>query len=417
MTRTDYLESIEGQSHERTKRWLNTIYLRILQEPKSKTSITQQEAIFFRQEVKRQLKEQNRRAHKGDIILEIDFYTTKDNPPALHTLSKNYLDLLHKEMSDIDGLKEILFKDDSQIKILIANYHLNINDSQEPEIHITSYPYSSFIGDLELTDRITTNRFKDRDTFRHHRFTFELERDEEHFDISDIRNELNSLEQNEENLIKQFGQAFYDLQKHFHIRKIQEKYLNQNEISIRDLISIFQHKFSYNKKYANDQRFQQIWNATRGFIYITSDFLELGGAPTQEGETKQFKRELQEQLKEFKQKHKVLFPLLQPINVTITFVPPKHNVLDLDNLARYIIPFINDVFQPPATYGLSYDNKYLNQLLQKETKFTQKFPPYSITGYQLFHIPRKEDDPVNGKIDIVITDGLQLKSNRIYGIW
>jgi len=87
MTRTEYLETIEGQSYERLKRKIKTVYLDIEQEPKSKRSISNQEKLFFRQEVKRQLKEMNRRPHRGDIVLEIDYFTTQNNPPALHTLS------------------------------------------------------------------------------------------------------------------------------------------------------------------------------------------------------------------------------------------------------------------------------------------------------------------------------------------
>ncbi|HSZ25791.1 MAG TPA: hypothetical protein VK766_08745 [Cytophagaceae bacterium] len=410
MTRTEYLETIEGQSQERIKRWIKTNYLVIQQEPKSKTSISQAEKIFFRQEVKRQLKERNRKVHTGDIILEIDFYTTKNNPPALHTLSKNYLDLLHKDI-DEDKLGGLLFKDDGQIKILIANYHLNIFGKQEPEIRITSYSLSSFIKDIELTDRIYTNKFDDADSFMHRRFIQETQREESMFDTSDYWEDLRSLEKNKEKHLKQFGEQFYDLQKHFLVRQIQEKYLKQNEIGIRDLTSIFQRRFSYNKRYSADKHFQNIWNITSGYIFLSSDFVGLGNAPTQEGETRIFKDKLQEQLKAFKEKHKVLFPLLQPINVTITFVPPKHNVIDLDNLARYIVPFVNEIFRPPATHRLAYDNKFLNQLLKTEMQITQRFPPHSITGYQLIHIPRKEEDPEAGRIDFIITDGFGLKSN------
>ena len=112
MTRTEYLETIEGQSYERLKRMIKTIYLDIKQEPKGKNS-SNHEKLFFRQEIKRQLKEMNRRPFKGDIILEIDYFTTQNNPPALQTLSKNYLDLLHKSMPDIDSNKGLLFQDDS----------------------------------------------------------------------------------------------------------------------------------------------------------------------------------------------------------------------------------------------------------------------------------------------------------------
>ena len=120
MTRSDFLETIKGQLLERQKRKSKIIYLSLNIEPKGKNS-SNHEKLFFRQEIKRQMKKMNRRPFRGDIILEIDYFTTKDNPPSLQNLSKNYLDLLHKQMPNIDKNRGILFKDDSQIKILISN--------------------------------------------------------------------------------------------------------------------------------------------------------------------------------------------------------------------------------------------------------------------------------------------------------
>src|SRR5262245_31931739 len=102
MKRSDYLETRQGQAHERLARSLDKIYLHIEQEPKSKNGITLAEQREFRKQVKDYLKKSSRRPFRGDIILEIDFQTTEDNPPALQTLTKNYLDLLHKSMPNVD---------------------------------------------------------------------------------------------------------------------------------------------------------------------------------------------------------------------------------------------------------------------------------------------------------------------------
>ena len=103
--------------------------------------------------------------------------------------------------------------------------------------------------------------------------------------------------------------------------------------------------------------------------------------------------------------------MLQPISVIITFLPPKRNVVDLDNLARYIVPFVNEILEPPATFKLTYDRKYLNELLKNEVEIAQRFPPNSIASYQLIHIPRQDKDPENGEIKFVITDGLYPTTN------
>jgi len=410
MIRTEYLETIEGQYHERLKRKTKTIYLKIDHEPKSKRSISREEKSYFRSEVKRQLRKQNRRPHRGDIILEIDYFTTQDNPPALHTLSKNYLDLLHKSIPDLDNYAGLLFRDDSQIKILISNYHLNDFGKETPHIRITSYSLTNFYKDVELAERILSNKFSDTDSFRHSRFEDEL-RYEELEDNRNVYNDLRDLRENKDYYVGKFGESFFDLQEHFYVREIQERYLKINDFNIRYLVSIFQSKFSFNKKYSEDARFQNLWDSSRNLIFLASDFLELGKAPAQEGDTVIFKDNLQKGLKEFKNKHKILFPLLQPISLLITFLPPRRNVVDLDNLARYIVPFVNEIFNPPASLSLTYDRRYLNNLLKQEVKLMQKFPPNSISSYQLIHIPRKDNDPVNGEIKFVITNGLNIFRN------
>lgn len=414
MTRSEYLETIEGQYNERQKRKMRILYLDIKQEPKSKKGISKQEKLFFRQEVKRQLKAMRRRPYVGDIILEIDYFTTQNNPPMLHNLSKNYLDLLHKPMPDIDSYKGILFKDDSQIKILISHYHLDEFKTQKPHIRISSYSLSDFYKDIELADKILNNNF----TFLECGLNSELrnyyEQEIELDDDFGLFDELKELENNRNFWINNFGENIFYSTKQYLKRKLQERYLKINKLELFELITLLESKLSLHKKYANDMRFKEIWeslNFSRNLILLESNFLELGNAPSKKGETTIFKENLKNKLKHFKRKHKILFPLLQPISVIILFIPPKHNVIDLDNLALYIVPFVNDILNPPASFLFSYNKKQLNKLLNKEAKLAQRFYPSSITSYQLIHLPREINDPDNGDIKFIITDDLYNKSS------
>jgi len=409
MKRSEYLESVRGQSTELRKRMDKTLYLDIQQEPKGKHSSIH-EKLFFRQEIKRQLKENNRRQFRGDLIIEIDYFLTLANPPALQTLSKNYLDLLHKQMTRIDSQKSLLFNDDSQVKILISNYHLDEYDIKEPHIEITAYSLGYFIKDIELADRILNNKFTNSDHFKDSRFDDNFRQDYNH-DSRDYIIDLKNLEEKKEFYIRTFGEQYYILQKHFYTRQIQEQFLKQNNLGTRELISIFQPYFPNNKKYIKEKTFQSIWNSTRNLIFFSLSFLDFGNAPIKKGEKNIFKNNLKEELQRFKEKYKVLFPLLQPISVIIFFVPPKRNIVDLDNLALYIVPIVNEILEPPSITQFIYDNKYLNELLKKEVKITQQFPPNSIASYQLIHLPRQENDPENGAIKFVIADGLYHISN------
>jgi len=192
MTRTEFLNTIDGQLHERFKRFIKSIWLTVYQEPKGKNS-SDEEKRNFRKEIKTQLREQNYRRFRGDLILQIDYYTTQDNPPDIHTLSKNYLDLLHKEMPQVDSLKSILYEDDDQIKILISNYHIDEKADKKPCIEIKAYSMRHFLADIELADRIMTNNFSDSDYSLQTRFEDKLE-EEIYYNNKDYFEDLRDLE-------------------------------------------------------------------------------------------------------------------------------------------------------------------------------------------------------------------------------
>lgn len=404
MLRKEYLQTALGQSNERNKRTVKTNYLIINQEPKSKNSISKTEKVFFRSEIQRQMKERSRRAHTGDIIVQIDFYTTMNNPPAVHTLAKNYLDLLHKETPETDKLKNLLYKDDSQIKILIANYHLNHRGNNSSEIRITSYSMSNFIKDVELAYQILNGNLKPNDHNSFQSYDFEEDREEYHRSLSDLKKDLENHINKKDSLNKKLGDTLYETQREYLSRLLQERYIKINEIKPRDLVNIFQREFSTNRKYSGDKFFENIWNITRGYVFYTSDFVGLGGAPMKEGESNIFQENLKKQLTVFKENHPLLFPLYQPISVTILFIPPEKRPLDSDNLARYILPFLTEEFQPPSIL----ENHIYSPPPNSKT---QRFPKYGLTGYQLIQIPRQKSDPVNGKIEFSISDGLLFHSN------
>ncbi|NQU55534.1 MAG: hypothetical protein HQ522_23700 [Bacteroidetes bacterium] len=409
MTRTEYLNTIDGQRHERLKRFIKTIRLFVNQEPKGKNSSDEEKRIF-RNEIRKQLREQNRKAFRRDIILEIDYYTTKNNPPELQTLSKNYLDLLHKEMPHIDSLKGILYKDDNQIKILISNYHIDEKAHKKPCIELKVCSLRYFLADIELAQRIITNNFSDSDYSSQSRFEEKLE-EERYYNNKDYFEDLRDLEEGKKDYNKLFGERFYNVEKNFLLRQIQEQFLKQSNLDIRSLISMFQPYFPNNKKYFEEKDFQSIWNGARNLISFSPTYLHFGTAPQVSGERNIFKTNLKRELKGFREKFKILFPLLHPISVIVTFIPPKQKIIDLDNLARYIVPFVNEIFKPPTVVQMTYKDSYFTDSLKKEFDIIQRFPPNSIASYQLVQLPRLENDPENGKIGFLITDGFYHMNN------
>lgn len=381
---------------------MKEMHFEIEQEPKTKQSLNVEDKRSFRKSIKDQLKNDKRRAYRGDIILEIDFYTTDNNPPPLQTLSKNYLDLLHKPMPGVDNFEGILFKDDSQIKILIANYHLNEYGDNKSLIRIQTNTLTNFYEDISLADRILRNDFKDKDYSNNNRFEDYL-RDEELNDDSDVYDDYRDLKKNKEQYYKSYGEQFY-LAQEYHLKKeIQERYLHINRISINDLINLYQSEFTKNKKYSKRETINKMFSSTKNYVFMASDFFDLGKAPTEDGDSKILKKHTREKLNLFREQKPILHPFLLPVSILVLFTPPKRNVIDLDNLARrYIVTFINEILKPPATNSKVLENY---EFYKNQYNINQKYHPNSLTNYQLLQLPREDKSPESGEIKFVITNG------------
>ncbi|MES2627364.1 MAG: hypothetical protein V4616_00220 [Bacteroidota bacterium] len=151
----EYLNSDKSQVHQYHKRRKKLLFLVVNQEPKSK-NISDKEISFFRSEIKRQMGK--RRRFQGDVILDFTFWVTKRNPPTLHKLVKNYMDLLHKDFPKVDKNRQLLFKDDSQVKFLLARcfFPNEMSNTEEEDaerdwkIVIKAYSLSNFVQDLQL---------------------------------------------------------------------------------------------------------------------------------------------------------------------------------------------------------------------------------------------------------------------------
>ena len=343
-------------------------------------------------------------------MLEIDYYTTKDNPPELQTLSKNYLDLLHKRMPHIDIFKSILYSDDSQIKILISNYHIDEEKQKNPFIEIRAYSLRYFLEDIDLADRIITNKFSDSDKYSYSNFEDQLEEERANYH-KDYFEDLRELEESKDDYDVLFGKQYYTLQKNYLLRQIQEQFLKRNTLNINSLITLFQPFIYNNKKYSTNKSFQNLWNSSRNLIFFSPAFLHFGNAPQFTGESGIFNVNIKKELSSFREKFKILFPLLHPISVIVTFIPPKQRIMDLDNLAKAIVHFVNEIFKPPTIIQLTYKDLNIPDLLKNELEITQHFPPNSIASYQTIQLPRFDNDPINGKIGFLITDGFYHMNN------
>ena len=406
MNRTEFLATIKGQEHAHFKRQIKILYLQIAQEPQTK-AISDLNANFFRKSVRKQLRKANRRPFKGDIVLEISFFSTAAAPQPVQTLVKNYLDLLHKAMPEVDRKEKLIFNDDNQIKLLIANHYPR---SESPIIYIKAYRFSNFLKDAEYAQNILRNDFVDKNYQL--RDGLELE-NRPMFSLNpslgELINDFYKLKKKGPNPYSTMSLFSEDILR----RQIHEEYIKQNELRLENLFEYLQSLFSKNQEYTEDKAFQKLFKVTRDYMFIGLDFIPMGGAPIKEGESKPFRAHLQNQLKQFVADHPYLFPLLKPAGLTILCIPPTYRAPDVDNLARQVVSFFDEICRPPLTH---------TSLPGVPTYRTGKVK-ISTSSYQILYLPRNTDDPENGKIMVLLDDsflsltGLWAKINKLIEKW
>ncbi len=417
MRRLEYFNTQKGQIYLRRQRQMSRLYfLHIDQEPKSKNSISTSETIYFQNEILKVLNQRTRRAYRSPVIVEIDFYSNQDNPPSIYTLAKNYLDLLEDPIPQSKiTRKKLLYKDDRLIKILIVNYHLGM-PSLRSGISIRIDALSNFRSDLELVDRIKKNDFeKDNDNFRSSSRGFshfnmnEFDDDEDDYFDNPIT-QLRQLERNRTSNIKVFGRETYEIQRDYLIKEVQKRYLKISELKIDQLLMLFSAFLNKREYYRFSNLFVDLNKRNRHLIIPPPFTIDLTHAPSQKGEKSIFKSGVKKTLNSFKNKYPILFPLRNQISVTVLHVPPRNQSIDLDNLARYIIPFVNSVIMPPSTFLNTIDitrmkDCDIKKRFLQDMKKIPKIPKYSITNYQFIELPRFDGDPNEGYVLLIFEDG------------
>lgn len=412
MKKLEYLNTPEGQIRSRLFRLKSWFYVEVDQEPRSK-SISRKDEINFQNKVLEELKKRHKRAYTSPIVLQIDFYASQKTPPGIHSLAKNYLDLLK---APVPGLKtkykRILYNDDSQVKLLIINYHLG----EGPAIHINVETLRNFICDLDLFRRIQSNDFEESQKFDDYdlrKSSRKLEDELHNNDFDEVHvtvRDLKELEAQKNIYVKKYGSKFYSSYRDMVIRDVQSDYLKSRQISINWLLSIFPSYYLQEKSKAiGMEMFKNIEYMGRNFVNTLG--IRLPSKPTKTERFKEYKEGIKKILEDFKKRYQVLFPLKSVLGITVLFLPPKGENTDLDNLARkYIVPFVNEIVQPPRNYAETINiddmtDDFLKKHYLEQLKKLPKDPRHSIVQYQVIEVPRLEHDSPEGYIRLFFNDG------------
>ncbi|MEW9673524.1 hypothetical protein [Ammoniphilus sp. 3BR4] len=383
MNKLDYLFRTSRGNHDRyMERYRRRFNFSINQETYSKKSMHDREKLLFQQEITGYMRANKRRAFRGPVVLHMDFYPSRGNPPSIHQLAKNYLDLLWRPATGLENLI-LPLKDDRQISILIVNYHIQ-KQNEIPRIEMQMAPLYDFYEDLRLVEAIRSgDGFPEDDD--HSTYDYKEIFDEEDKDpfeqLDQIRENLEGIE----DLKDIIGlETFLNL-KRMYLVQYQSNWFNLEKLKTFDLIHLFP-----NDRISSNEFLDTILEQHRNLI-ISHSFrpLRTAGLPTRMGDTEKFKATIRALLNEFRERYPSLFPLHINLNLTILYVPPSGQEIDLDNLARYIVPLINEALKPPAGVWFAQNNH------------PRGFPTHTIIQYQIIKIPRKEHDPENGIVRLV----------------
>jgi len=382
LNRYDYLQSREGQINRHLwRKRRGRFYFDLDLEPKSKNAMSRNDKAALQMAVLEKMKTAKKRSYRSKIAMELSLKTSSINPPQVHTVVKNLLDLFSIPMCEICSKRQrLLYCDDSQIAYLAVRH---FRKSEKGSIFLKTAPFADFLADLELV------HFQDIE-------------DEDEDDLS--RNRLNSanvdnyyeLRKKRSDIIRLFGQKAYDGLVRANKMSLQRHILSLPRLRLSDIASLY--KSSRDKRLLDPKSkglksdfVGTIYHQISDLIYDHPIRLKLPHVPLRSGDTRNFKISVRRALREHKNRFRVLGHLMIPSLLEVLYQPPSSHkgfVKDLDNIVRIVIPIVYEELKPPL----------------------------EIEGYEIIELPRVSETPKDGFVVIGVTsawDSIESLWNRI----
>ncbi len=394
MNKLDYLKTAKSNRFEHLKRrYHGKVELEVtVGRLRSKKSIKKADEIEFQKQIVEQLNEKKKRSFRGGLVIEFEFRSGNLQSPHTHQLTKTYLDLLQRTHKDIKPGRCLLMKDDRQVKYLIVKNSIFRDSTKEKDaITISAYSFSNFLADLRYLHRIKYSDFENDD-----------DNCASHIDYDDLLEETVGSPRRAPDDAGDYIREIYDLiedkdyisEKSFNLQKgmlasfAQDALLRHERFSVSYFFDLLLGWNRIKSKYD--------WEKLRGAFVEANIFcltspmnVFLNHSPNLVFRTIHFKKFFRDKLNEFVKNYNIVLPMQNPLSVLIFFQPPQdeRSRIDLDNLARHIIPQIEDSFDAGII----------------KTKFGYR---NVISRYEVIELPRTEDSPANGQLFLVMRDGL-----------
>jgi len=365
LSKSEYLKTPEGQINRRLWRTHNLSIYTFDYEPKSKRGMSNTEKVVFQQELLKQIKKRGKRAYRGKIVVNLSFNATNCNPPQIHNVTKNFLDLFSSPLPETKiKRKFLIYQDDKQISYLAVRYFIGDN---KPYVGVEVKPFGDFLLDLETID------------------SFSLDEDADHHSENIDVDNYNELLRNKEKYIKIIGPRGYKGMLESYKISFQGDLLKRSRLSLRDIIVLYRgsgysHEFSTYKNHEICNFLDNITNTVTQWILTFPLRIQLPQVPTKSGDTNDFKIKVRESIKSYKKQIRILSKIIMPIYMEVLYKPPcvsKGFFKDLDNIMKLITPVV----------------------------YEELSPPLSLQGYEVFELPRQRQDVSDGFLTINFTSG------------
>lgn len=423
--KTEYLQTPRGRYGRYMWRQLRgRSWYSFNEEPKSKNSMRRPQKIEFQQKLLGKMKADKRRAYRTPIIAEMSFKTTAKNPPHIHTVVKNYQDLFEAPLDESISRKGLVYLDDKKIYGLSVRYRFGDSD---PGMRVSFAPFRNFLQDLDLASHIISGDYSDYlECYNFEEKLAEIQGRRRYDDYDDSIESLGDFIRDKEKFVSVVGEKAYNAMLLSHRISAQEQLFKGLSLGVSDL-SLFYMPLIMDQKFGrklspSKKKLEKIPGITSEWIANSPIRIQLPNAPLEDGDTKTFKQEVRASLAAFHQEHPIFKPLHIPVNLNILYKPPKESKTDyndLDNIVRKIVPAFNEIFKPPSTHvsPVNLDTIRDDRLYRSLKKMQEKIPKSimkSISGYDIFKMPREPEDDSEGYLTASFSSGTLSLSSPMF---
>ena len=406
-------ESLRGQLYAQRRRRQRRVHFMVSVDLQSKKrrNTTAQDAEFQAAALKA-LEQQGRQSpFRVPVAIRMHFHVGVNQvPPQIQSLPKHYLDLLQTPVAcRSPHLRKLLLQDDRLVKALFYSYSFADDKTSAPSVSLEISTLTDFARELQLYEDIVRGDFDHIDEVRS--LDIHDPSDRVGFESDGAIQSYASFRE-EGNWVKtHYGKQVYEAMLWLKQESAQQAILKQRQPKPIDLATIYG---GFTGKRKRPKILSQLDGIRAGWVRKIYNMgvasVDLGAPATQPGESEVFKQQVQAALAAMRKQYPLRTPLITTVGITILYVPPlADQKIDLDNLARRVIPHAHSELKPPATLfhaaGQWNAGAVQDERARSCLKRLGRVHRHHLTCYQAFELPRLSGDSPGGNVAMLLHSG------------